>query len=261
MHLVLGTRSDPPLPLNRLRVHNQLLEIRSAELSFTLTEFNELMNDVIGLELNPGDLASLEERTEGWAAGVQLSAILLLDERRKTEGSQNGHRLSALIARLSGRHHLIADYLIDEVLNRQSDEVQRFLLQTSVLDEICAPLCDALFVDGENKPSSQLILDFLDHTNLFLIPLDEEHTWFRYHHLLPMHCNSGLNAPSPEPHTTCINVPVIGMKRMAIKKKAIRHALAAQDYDLAARLIELFADSFNRQGRFCNTKPLVRRNP
>jgi len=250
MHFVLGTRSDPPLPLNRLRVHSQLLEIRSAELSFTLTEFNELMNDVIGLELNPGDLASLEERTEGWAAGVQLAAILLLDERRKTEAGQDDHRLSALIARLSGRHHLIADYLIDEVLNRQSDEVQRFLLQTSVLDEMCAPLCDALFVDGEKKPSSQLILDFLNHTNLFLIPLDEEHTWFRYHHLFADALQLRLERTQPGAAHNLHQRASHWYEKNGNKEKAIRHALAAQDYDLAARLIELFADSFNRQGRF-----------
>ncbi|MEN6482536.1 MAG: LuxR C-terminal-related transcriptional regulator [Anaerolineaceae bacterium] len=250
MHLVLSTRSDPPLPLNRLCIQHQLLEIRSAELSFTLTEFNELINDVMGLELNPGDLASLDERTEGWAAGVQLAAILLLDERRKAETGQDGPRLSALVARLSGRHHLIAEYLIDEVLNRQSDEVQRFLLRTSVLDEMCAPLCDALFAGGKNKPSSQLILDYLDHANLFLIPLDEEHAWFRYHHLFADALQLRLERTQPGATNNLHQRASHWYEQNGNEEKSIRHALAAQDYDLAARLIELFADTFNRQGRF-----------
>lgn len=250
MHLVLVTRSDPPLPLNRLRVHHQLLEIRSAELSFTLTEFNELINDVMGLELNSGDLASLEERTEGWAAGVQLAAILLLDERRKAEAGQVESRQSALVARLSGRHHLIADYLIDEVLNRQSDEVQRFLLQTSILNEMCAPLCDALFTAGENKPTSQSILDYLDHANLFLIPLDEEHTWFRYHHLFADALQLRLERTQPGAAHSLHQRASQWYEQNNNEEKAIRHALDAQDYDQAAGLIEFYAAAFNRQGHF-----------
>jgi LuxR family maltose regulon positive regulatory protein len=174
MQLVIATRADPPLPLSRLRVRNQLLEIRAADLYFTLPESEELINDVMGLGLSAGDLAVLEERTEGWAAGIQLTAILLMNERRKAGVGQAGERLSALVARLSGRQHLVADYLLDEVLSRQPEDVQRFLLHSSVLNELCAPLCDALLGNEDGKTGSQAILETLERANLFLIPLDEE---------------------------------------------------------------------------------------
>jgi LuxR family maltose regulon positive regulatory protein len=250
MHLVLATRSDPPLPLNRLRVQNQLFEIRSADLSFTLAEFNELVNDVMGLDININDLTSLEERTEGWAAGVQLASILLQDERQKSETDQVSARLSSLIARLSGRHHLIADYLVDEVLSRQSDEVLRFLLETSILDEMCASLCDALVTNGEEKHKSHSILDYLDRANLFLIPLDEEHTWFRYHHLFAEALQLRLERTCSGSKNILHQRASQWYEEAGIADKAIRHAMNAQDYDRAARLIELNAVNFNHQGRF-----------
>lgn len=250
MHLALVTRADPPLPLNRLRVLNQLLEIRSVDLSLTLPELKLFIIDGMGLELSEGDLAALEDRTEGWAAGVQLASVLLLDERSKAEASQIGMRLSALVTRLSGRHHLIADYLVDEVLSRQPDEIQRFLLESSILEELCAPLCDALVFDGENKTSSQSILDYLDGINLFLIPLDEEHTWFRFHHLFADVLRLRLERYQPDSAETLHQHASRWYDENGFVDRAIEHALSARDYDRVASLIELDATSLTRQGRF-----------
>ena len=250
LHLVLVTRSDPPLPLNRMRVHNQILEIRSADLSFTLTESNLLINDLMGLELSKEDQKILYDRTEGWAAGMQLAVVLLQDERRRAETGQIGTRLSALVTRLSGRHHLIADYLVDEVLSRQSDEVQHFLLESSISDELCAPLCDALFSDGEDNHPSQAILDYLDRANLFLIPLDVEHTWFRYHHLFADALRLRLERGQPGKGSILHERASRWYEQNGNADRAIVHALAAQNYDRVASLIEGNAANFTRQGCF-----------
>jgi LuxR family transcriptional regulator, maltose regulon positive regulatory protein len=250
MQIVIATRADPPLPLSRMRVRNQLLEIRAADLFFTLPESEMLINDVMGLGLSAGDLAMLEERTEGWAAGVQLASVLLMDERRKADTGQIGERLSALVTRLSGRQHLIADYLLDEVLSRQSKEVQRFLLDSSILDELCAPLCDALTENEDGSQNTQAILEYLEHTNLFFIPLDEEHTWFRYHHLFADALRIRLERTRPG----AINILHLRASRWyesnGQAEKAIEHALAAQDYERTAALIEANVKTFARQGRF-----------
>ncbi len=250
VHLVITTRSDPPLPLNRLRIHNQLFEIRSEDLSFTFCELVQLLNDVMGLELSTTDLAVLEERTEGWAAGVQLAALLLLDERRRAKTDQIGTGLSSLVTRISGKHHLIADYLIDEVFIRQSIEVQRFLLETSILDELYAPLCDALFSLREDISASQKILDYLDHANLFLIPLDEEHTWFRYHNLFADALRHRLERFYPGKSQLLHQSASQWFEQNGNLDKAIAHAFAAQDYDRVAHLIEINAANITRLGRF-----------
>lgn len=261
LQLVIATRADPPLPLSRLRVRNQLLEIRAADLLFTLAESERLINDVMGLGLCAGDLAVLEERTEGWAAGIQLAAILLMDERRKAAEGQVGERLTALVTRLSGRQHLIADYLLDEVLSRQPQEIQRFLLDSSILDELSAPLCDALREDEDERTDAHVILDTLERANLFLIPLDEEHTWFRYHHLFAGALRIRLERTRPG--------AVSGLHRRASQwherdgqaEKAIEHALRAQDHDRAAGLIEAHARTFNRQGRYAALSGWLRALP
>jgi LuxR family maltose regulon positive regulatory protein len=250
MQLVIATRADPPLPLSRLRVRNQLLEIRAADLFFTLPESEMLINDVMGLGLSAGDLAVLEERTEGWAAGIQLAAVLLMDERRKAGEEQIGERLTALVTRLSGRQHLIADYLLDEVFSRQSQEVQRFLLNSSILDELCAPLCDALSGNGDGTPNAQAILETLERANLFLIPLDEEHTWFRYHHLFADALRNRLERTRPGAASSLHQRASRWYEKNGQPEKAIEHALAAHDDNRAASLIEANAYTINQQGRY-----------
>jgi ATP/maltotriose-dependent transcriptional regulator MalT len=249
MQFLIATRADPPLPLSRLRVHNQLLEIRAADLFFSPLESEMLINEVMGLGLSPIDLAVLEERTEGWAAGIQLVSALLQDERRKAGEEDAGERLSALVTRISGRQHLIADYLVDEVFNRQSKEVQRFLLVTSVLDELCAPLCDALRGNEEGEPNAQAILESLERANLFLIPLDEEHTWFRYHNLFADTLRIRSETTQPGTAGSLHRRASQWYERNGRAEKAIEHALAAQDHARAASLLEAIAYTFTRQGR------------
>ncbi|HEX5807503.1 MAG TPA: hypothetical protein VFY25_02470, partial [Anaerolineales bacterium] len=173
MHLVISTRQDPDLPLARLRVRGQLTELRAAELRFTPVEAAEFLNQVMGLDLSADQIAALEDRTEGWIAGLQLAAISL-----------HGHTDAAgFIKSFTGNHHFIMDYLLEEVLKQQPASIQAFLLRTSILDSLCGPLCDAVLLDPARPASGQETLEYLDRTNLFIIPLDNERRWYRYHHL------------------------------------------------------------------------------
>jgi LuxR family maltose regulon positive regulatory protein len=189
LHLVIATRSDPPLPLSRLRARGQTVELRAADLSFTEPEAAQFLNEVMGLSLDAGSVAVLKERTEGWIAGLQMAALSIRD-REDVPG---------FIAGFSGTNRYIMDYLLEEVLASQSPEVQRFLLYTSILERLTAPLCDAVLADGEGSKresddrstrseslfagQSASILEYLERANLFLVPLDDERIWYRYHHL------------------------------------------------------------------------------
>ncbi len=172
MHLVITSREDPTLPLARLRVRGDLTEIRAADLRFTDAEAAAFLTTAMGLALTADDVAALEARTEGWIAGLQLAAISL-----------QGHPddAPAFIESFTGSHRFVMDYLVEEVLTQQSEAVQAFLLRTSVLDRLCAPLCDA--VVGEPATPGQATLEALERANLFLAPLDNERRWYRYHHL------------------------------------------------------------------------------
>ena len=171
MHLVIATREDPHLPLARLRARGQLTELRAADLRFTPAEAAEFLNQVMGLNLSAEDIAALETRTEGWIAGLQLAAL-----------SMQGHQDTAsFIQSFTGSHHFVLDYLLEEVLQQQSESVQTFLLRTSILDRLCGPLCDAVLHDPAG--SGQETLEYLERANLFIVPLDNERRWYRYHHL------------------------------------------------------------------------------
>ena len=178
MHLVIATREDPALPLSRLRVRSQLSELRVADLRFTPAEAAEFLNQVMGLSLSAEEVAVLENRTEGWIAGLQLAALSM----------QGRTDTAAFIQAFTGSHHFVLDYLVEEVLDRQPENMQTFLLRTSILDRLCGPLCDAVRF-GETPGSSsenangQETLEYLQRANLFLIPLDDERRWYRYHHL------------------------------------------------------------------------------
>src|SRR6266480_8107135 len=169
MHLVIATREDPPLPLARLRARCQLTEVRAIDLRFTPSEAAGFLNQVMGLNLSAQDIAALETRTEGWIAGLQLAAI-----------SMQGHQdTTGFITSFTGSHHFVLDYLVEEVLQQQSERVQTFLLRTSILDRFCGPLCDAVMMDP--SVSGRETLEYLEHANLFLVPLDNERRWYRYH--------------------------------------------------------------------------------
>jgi LuxR family maltose regulon positive regulatory protein len=167
MHLVLATREDPPLPLAQLRGRDDLLELRATDLRFTPEEAHTFFKDVMGLALSQEESALLQVRTEGWITGLQLAAFSL--QGRDDPG--------AFITRFSGSHHYVVDYLLEEVLTRQSEAVQDFLLHTCILDRLCAPLCDAV----RARSGSQAFLDFLERANLFLVNLNDERYWYRYH--------------------------------------------------------------------------------
>jgi ATP/maltotriose-dependent transcriptional regulator MalT len=169
MHLVISTRSDPPLPMARLRSQNQLTEIRSPDLSFSSKDISIFFNKKLKLGLSNDDIYSLESKTEGWIAGLQLVALSM----------QGRKDLSEFIKVFAGDNRYIMDYLIEEVLNLQTEEVKDFLLRTSILEQVSGPSCD--FVLGIDN--SQSILDYLDSNNMFIIPLDSERHCYRYHHL------------------------------------------------------------------------------
>jgi LuxR family maltose regulon positive regulatory protein len=171
MHLVIATRVDPPLALSRLRARGQLTELRAQDLRFTSEETAGFLNQVMELSLSCADIDALEERTEGWAVGLQMAALSL-------QGRQDA---AAFIAQFTGSHRFVLDYLTDEVLSRLTESTRDFLLRTSILERLCGPLADA--VRGGEASDGQAILERLDAANLFLIPLDDTRTWYRYHHL------------------------------------------------------------------------------
>jgi len=171
MHLVIATREDPALPLSRLRARGQLTELRAADLRFTPSEAAGFLNQVMDLDLSAEEITALEARTEGWIAGLQLAAISL----------QGREDVAGFIRSFAGSHHFVLDYLLEEVLQRQSEPVQTFLLRTSILDRLCGELCDAVLLDA--SASGQETLEYLDRANLFIVPLDTERRWYRYHRL------------------------------------------------------------------------------
>lgn len=239
LHLVIVTREDPPFPLARLRARSQLNELRTADLRFTPTEAAEFLNRVMGLNLSAEDIASLENRTEGWIAGLQLAAL-----------SMQGHQDAAgFIKSFTGSHHFVLDYLLEEVLQRQSQSVQTFLLRTSILGRLCGPLCDALLLgDAGRRPtasaSGQEILAYLEHANLFIVPLDNERRWYRYHHLFAELLQQRLQQSAASAGDDGIGVPELHGRASrwyeanGLDIEAFQHAGAANDVERAERLID-----------------------
>lgn len=224
MHLVIATREDPAFPLARLRARGQLTELRAADLQFTPAEAADFFKGVMGLKLSAEDVAALESRTEGWIAGLQLAALSL-------QGHQDAQ---GFIRAFAGEHRFIVDYLVEEVLLRQPEAVRSFLLQTAILDRLSGPLCDA--VTGQAGGHARL--ETLQRGNFFLIPLDDKRTWYRYHHLFADFLRMYLLAEQPD------QVPILHRRasewyaQHGAAGDAILHALAAQDFDRAADLIE-----------------------
>jgi LuxR family maltose regulon positive regulatory protein len=224
MHLVISTREDPHLPLARLRARGQLIELRAADLRFTPAEAAEFLNQVMGLTLSPEDVAVLETSTEGWIAGLQLAAI-----------SMQGHQdVTSFIKSFTGSHHFVMDYLMEEVLGQQSENVQAFLLRTSILDRLCGPLCDAVLVDF--PASAQETLEALERANLFLIPLDNERRWYRYHHLFGELLRLRLGNPR-ELQDYHLRASA-WYEANDDPSEAFHHAFEAGDFERAARLAE-----------------------
>ncbi len=233
MHLVIATREDPALPLARLRARDHLTEVRADDLRFTPSEAAAFLNQAMGLTLSAQDIVALERRTEGWIAGLQLAALSL-----------QGHEDAAgFIRSFTGSHHFVLDYLLEEVLGQQPERVQRFLLRTSILDRMSGPLCDAVVLDP--SISGQATLDYLEHANLFIIPLDDERRWYRYHHLfadlLRLRLHQSI-ASSPAEAQSQVNElhlrASLWYEDHDLEIEAFQHAVAAHDVERAARLVE-----------------------
>ena len=225
MHLVITTREDPNLPLARLRARGQLTEIRIADLRFTLSEAADFLNQVMALDLSEENIAALETRTEGWIAGLQLAALSMRDQ----------DDVAGFISAFAGDHRYIVDYLVEEVLQHQSERVRNFLLQTSILGRLSGPLCEAV---TDQKESSAL-LETLERSNLFVIPLDDKRYWYRFHHLFGDVLRAHLMEEQPD------QVPILHKRasewyeRNEAPTDAICHALASQDFNRTADLVEL----------------------
>jgi LuxR family transcriptional regulator, maltose regulon positive regulatory protein len=231
MHLVISSRSDPLLPISRLRVRGDLSEIRASDLRFTKEDTTVFLNDLMGFDLSPKNIAALEGRTEGWVASLQLAALSMRERDDWPE----------FISAFSGSHRYVIDYLADEIMSRQPEEVQVFLRRTSILERFCAPLCDAV-VQVEINDDSRII-EYLERFNLFLVPLDDHRKWYRFHHLFADFLQLHLHKDEPE------QIPVLHQRASqwfeneGLLDEAIRHALAGRDLERAARLVESFAGS------------------
>ena len=225
MHLVIMTRADPPLPLSRLRTRG-LQEIRSEHLRFTIPEASTFFTQVMGIELSPEAITALESRSEGWIAGLQLVALSIQ--------GRNAESMTDFISDFAGTHHYIADYLVEEVLNRQSDNVREFLLCTSVLDQLTGTLCDALL----DRRDGQKMLEMLERSNLFLTVLDDERRWYRYHHLFDDLLRSHLRRDYPHRWTDLHSRAAQWCEQQGMIEESVQYALTIEDYDLAGNLIE-----------------------
>jgi len=242
LHLVIACRAKPELPLARLRARGQLCELRADQLRFTAEEARTFLTKTMGLPLVDADVAALEERTEGWIAGLQLAALALQDRADR----------SGFVRTFSGSNRYVLDYLVEEVFNRQPPHIQIFLLQTSILDRLCGPLCDAVvgreasdvgLVDDARRSSlsasSQLLLEQLERANLFLIPLDDERQWYRYHHLFSEVLRKRLTHGGHGDFTAALHRRAsTWYEQQGLIAEAVQHALAAGATDQAARLVE-----------------------
>ena len=240
MHLVIATREDPPLPLARLRARDRLIELRAADLRFTSPEAAEFLNRVMGLGLSAEDIAALEARTEGWIAGLQLASLAL----QGTISRQGRKDTTTLIESFTGSHRFVLDYLVEEVLEQQSASVQDFLLQTAILDRLTGSLCDS--VTGQDN--GRATLETLDRGNLFIVPLDEERRWYRYHHLFADLLRQRLHQTQPSRLPGLHGRASEWYEQNGFVDEAIEHALRAEDFERAADLVEGRAETLWGRG-------------
>ena len=234
MHLVIATREDPDLALSRLRARDQLVELRVKDLRFTLSESAEFLNQTMGLRLSAEDIAALEARTEGWVVGLQMAALSM----------QGLEDTTGFIRSFTGSHHFVLDYLLEEVLQKQPENIQTFLLQTSILGRMCGQLCDAILLN--KSASGQETLEHLERANLFIIPLDHERRWYRYHHLFRdlLHQRFSQNRYKEDIAQSHIRASE-WLEQNGNIAEAFHHALAAADVDRAARLAESAWEAMN----------------
>jgi LuxR family maltose regulon positive regulatory protein len=247
LHLVIATRDDPPLSLARLRARGELTELRATDLRFSSSEAAKFLNQAMGLDLSPEDIAALEARTEGWIAGLQLAALSM-------QGREDASRL---IQSFTGSHRYVLDYLVEEVLEHQSENVQTFLLRTAILDRLTGPLCEAL----TGQEGGQQTLEMLERANLFIVPLDEERRWYRYHHLFADLLRRRLCQRQPDLVPKLHHRASLWYEHDRFVDDAIEHSLRGLDFERAADLIEGAAeelwlrDQHSKLGRWLDGLP------
>jgi LuxR family maltose regulon positive regulatory protein len=249
LRLVIATRSDPPLPLSRWRSRGQMVEIRDGDLRFTAAETAILLNEVIELNLSTEEITALAVRTEGWAAGLQMAALSLR--------GRSAQQVSQLIRAFAGSHHFILDYLVEEVLERQPIRLQTFLLQTSILDRLTGSLCDEV----TGQVGGQKTLQRLEKANLFLVLLDEERHWYRYHHLFSGLLRHQLQASQPGLVSELHRRASLWYERNGYSDQAIEHAISAQDWPRAICLMDSASQAARRHGEFAKVLNWVKSLP
>jgi LuxR family maltose regulon positive regulatory protein len=247
-HLVMSGRVDPPISISRLRARGQMTEIRLNDLRFTESEVTSLLNDLNRLNLSAEDILALLSRTEGWITGLQLAAISM-------QGREDIHEF---VTAFSGSHHYIIDYLVDEVLARQPEDMQSFLIQTSILERFSSALCDAVL----EISNSRECLQELYNANMFLIPLDDEHTWYRYHHLFADFLKQRLREKDPSVIPSLHRRASWWLEQSNLINEAINHSMGGEEYQRAAQLIEsigpdmMMQNEFDQLGKWLDTMPL-----
>ncbi len=227
MHLVIATREDPQLPLARYRARGQLTELRASDLRFTPVEAAEFLNQVMGLHLSAEEITALENRTEGWIAGLQLAALSMQGQKDTT----------GFIKSFTGSHRFVLDYLMEEVLQREPETIQTFLLTTSILERLCASLCEAVLCTPSG--SGQEILNYLESSNLFIVPLDNERHWYRYHRLFADLLRQRLQQSTEGIINVYHSRASAWFEENGFENEAFQHAIAARDFERAARMAEL----------------------
>ena len=247
IHLLIASRTEPPLPLARLFARGHLTELGASDLRFTYQEAADFLNEVMGLGLPAEAIAALEERTEGWIAGLQLAALSM-------RGRQD---VSGFVAAFAGTNRHVFDYLAEEVLDRQAKEERTFLLQTSILDRLNGPLCDA--VTGHRGGHARL--EALEGANLPMVPLDDQRRWYRYHHLFSEFLREQLRRESPEVPSELHRRASDWHEQNGTDSEAIAHALAAEDFERAADLIERLRDAMVGRGEIYPLEKFMRALP
>ncbi len=247
MHLVVACRADPPLPLALLRGRGQLLEMGASDLRFTLEEAAAFLNRVMGLGLSADDVAALEARTEGWVAGLQLAALSM-------RGLKDA---SGFVQAFAGSHRYVVDYLAQEVLSRQPEPVQSFLLQTSLLGRLSGALCDAV----TGRRDGQAMLEHLERANLFIVSLDSERRWYRYHHLFAGYLRHRLEQTLPDLAPELHRRAAAWLAEHGLPEEAVDQALAAADYVGAAQLVQRVAEEMFRRSELGTLRGWIGRLP
>ncbi len=263
VHLVMLSRSDPPFSIARWRVQGQVMELRAADLRFTPAETMLFFNDLMQLNLTTTDIAALDARTEGWVASLQLAALSLRQ--------QSAANRARFIQHFAGSNRYLMDYLVDEILQQQPAERKHFLLRTAILNRLCAPLCDAVLAIDEpqsalDQPSASLIqsqemLNQLENANLFLIPLNEEHTWFRYHHLFADFLQHRLRQSEPAILPKLHDRASRWFAEHGYLDEAIYHALQIPDYDQATNLLAEHIETMVVNGNIRQTLQRINQLP